>query len=797
MDLNDLVVPGQRVVVEFGRRKRYSALVRRVHEKAPEAYQAKYIESVLDESEIVTESQFQFWEWLADYYLCTIGEVMVSALPASFKLASETKLISNPDFDRNYDRLSDKEFLVVEALEIQMVLSLMDVSELLDQKTVYPIVKSLLEKKAVLIEEELKERYQPKIDSFVKLSAEYSNEEKLQIAFDELQRAPKQLELLMRYVELSNLFGNSKREVRKVNLQKSSNANSSQVNQLVKKGILEIYQKEVGRLQLDELETNSLLNLNEEQENALNTINKILDEKRVCLLHGVTGSGKTEVYVRKIKEVIEQGGKALYLVPEIALTTQLIHRLKRYFGNRVGVYHSKFNAQERVEIWNKVLKGEGYDVVIGARSALFLPFQKLDLIIVDEEHENSFKQFDPAPRYNARDASMMLAGITNSKVILGTATPSIETYWNANNQNYGLVELKNRFGGLQLPEVFCANIKEEKRKKTMNGNFTSFLLSSIREALDQGEQIILFQNRRGYAPQCSCEECGWVPQCTRCDVSLTYHKYDNRLSCHYCGYSVQPFRVCEGCGSHKLQMMGFGTEQIEEELNTLLNGARIRRMDLDTTRNKNAYQNLLQSFEDREIDILVGTQMVTKGLDFDNVSLVGILNADQMLNFPDFRAFERSYQLMAQVSGRAGRRQKRGKVIVQTWNPNHWIIQKVMANDFTGMYKQELLERRNFNYPPFYRLILLTVKNKDKALADSGAKELTKLLQTRLKGWVLGPEYPAISRVRNYYLLNILIKFDRNASPGKIKRYVTDCIIDFKQNKEFKTCVVRIDVDPI
>jgi len=315
--------------------------------------------------------------------------------------------------------------------------------------------------------------------------------------------------------------------------------------------------------------------------------------------------------------------------------------------------------------------------------------------------------------------------------------------------------------------------------------------------LDQGEQIILFQNRRGYAPQCSCEECGWVPQCTRCDVSLTYHKYDNRLSCHYCGYSVQPFRVCEGCGSHKLQMMGFGTEQIEEELNTLLNGARIRRMDLDTTRNKNAYQNLLQSFEDREIDILVGTQMVTKGLDFDNVSLVGILNADQMLNFPDFRAFERSYQLMAQVSGRAGRRQKRGKVIVQTWNPNHWIIQKVMANDFTGMYKQELLERRNFNYPPFYRLILLTVKNKDKALADSGARALTKLLQTKLKGWVLGPEYPAISRVRNYYLLNILIKFDRNASPGKIKRYVTDCIIDFKQNKEFKACVVRIDVDPI
>ena len=796
-ELNNEVIPGQRVVVEFGRRKRYSALIRKVHAKAPELYQAKYIDAILDSGAIVTEQQFEFWEWLASYYMCTIGEVMLSALPSALKLASETKIVPNPEFDRNYDLLTDKEFLIADAVEVRNVLSLLDIADILDQKTVYPVVKSLLDKKVVLLEEQLRERYKPRIENYVRLSERYCEEEQLKEAFDSLGKAPKQLELLMRYIEQSKRYSDSPQEVNKVKLQKQADATSAQVAQLVKKGVFEVYEKEIGRIQEFD-ETISPLNLlNEEQTEALQKINIALSDKRVCLLHGVTGSGKTEVYIRKILETIKNGGKTLYLVPEIALTTQLIHRLKKFFGNKIGVYHSKFNANERVEIWNKVLEGDGYDIVIGARSAMFLPFQDLDLIIVDEEHENSFKQYDPAPRYNARDASIMLARIAEAKVILGTATPSIETFWNANEGVYGIVTLKNRFGGLKMPEVFCADVKEEKRKKKMNGHFTSFLLSNIREALENGEQIILFQNRRGYAPQCSCEECGWVPHCTRCDVSLTYHKYESRLSCHYCGYGIHPPRVCEGCGSHKLIMVGFGTEKIEEDLNSLLAGAKIARMDLDTTRSKNAYQNLLHSFENGEIDILVGTQMVTKGLDFDNVALVGVLNADQMLHFPDFRAFERSYQLMAQVSGRAGRKKKRGKVVIQTWNPNHWIVQKVIANDFQGMYRQELLERKNFNYPPFYRLILLTVKNRDKSAAEKGARALTGLLQKQLQGWVLGPEFPAISRVRNFYLLNILIKFDRKASPSKIKRYIDDCVIEFHQNKEIKPCLIRIDVDPI
>ncbi len=796
-ELTDLVLPGQRVVVEFGRRKRYSAIVRNVHETAPSAYQAKYIESVLDDQPIVTESQFRFWEWICEYYMCTIGEVMIASLPTALKLASESRIVLNPDFDRNYDRLSDKEFLITEALEVREILSLMDISDILDQKTVYPIVKSLIEKRVVLIEEELKERYSPKIETYIRLAQQYETEEALKDAFDDLSRAPKQLELLMRYVEQSRRYSDAPKEVKKVELQKLAEATSSQTNQLVKKGIFELYDKEIGRIEKYDGKVDDLNDLSEEQAHSLNQINEVFKSNRVCLLHGVTGSGKTEVYIRKMQEVIDNGGKALYLLPEIALTTQIINRLKRFFGDRIGVYHSKFNANERVEIWNSVLNGTGYDIVLGARSAIFLPFSDLDLIIVDEEHENSFKQYDPAPRYHARDAAVVLANITNAKVLLGSATPSIETYWNATNGKYGLAELTKRYGGIKLPEILCADIKEEHRKKKMSAHFSSFLMGHVQAALENGEQVILFQNRRGYTPQWSCEDCGWVPQCTRCDVSLTFHKFQRKLSCHYCGYSIAPPNTCEACGSHKLNMIGFGTEKIEEDLAKFLPEAKVARMDLDTTRSKYAYQNLLASFENREVDILVGTQMVTKGLDFDNVSLVGVLNADHMLNFPDFRAFERSYQLMAQVSGRAGRKRKRGKVVIQTWNPNHWIIQKVIENDYHGMYNQELLERRNFHYPPFYRLIQLTVKHRDKQITEQASLFLTKKLQDQLGGWVLGPQEPFIARIRNFYLMNILIKFDGKASPKKIKDFVELCVVGTKKQDAFKSCIIRKDVDPI
>ncbi|MFT7612861.1 MAG: primosomal protein N' (replication factor Y) [Parvicellaceae bacterium] len=796
-DLTDVVVPGQRVIVEFGKRKRYSALIRKVHETAPSAYQAKYIENVLDELPIATEEQFKFWEWISEYYMCTIGEVQVAALPSALKLASETRIVLNLGFEFDYDSLTDKEFLITEALEIREVLSLLEISEILDQKTVYPLVKSLIDKRVVLIEEELKERYKPKIESYIKLTEEFENEETLKIAFDDLSRAPKQLELLMRYIEQSQRYSNASIEVKKTALQKITNSTSSQTNQLVKKGIFELYDKEIGRLERFDGAIEEVKALSEEQTEANKAITESFKSQQVCLLYGVTGSGKTEVYVKQMQDAIAKGGKVLYLLPEIALTTQIINRLRKYFGDRVGVYHSKFNANERVEIWNNVLTGQGYDIILGARSSLFLPFKNLDLIIVDEEHENSFKQYDPAPRYHARDASIMLAHLTGAKVILGSATPSIESFWNANQGRYGLAQLTKRYGGLQLPEVLVADVKEEHRKKKMSEHFSSFLLRKMHSALEKGEQIILFQNRRGYTPQWNCEDCGWVPNCTRCDVSLTYHKYQRKLSCHYCGYSIQPPKTCEGCGSHKLNMLGFGTEKIEEDLAKFLPKAKVARMDLDTTRSKHAYQNILGAFEQREVDVLVGTQMVTKGLDFDNVSLVGILNADQMLNFPDFRAFERSYQLMAQVSGRAGRKKKRGEVIIQTWNPNHWIIQKVMTNDYEGMYHQELLERRNFHYPPFYRLIQITVKHRDRGVCDQSAQYLVKLLQDQLGGWVLGPEAPSVSRIRNFYLMNILIKFDRKASPKKIKSFVSSCVLDIKKHKTYKSSIIRLDVDPI
>ncbi|MBT6515966.1 MAG: primosomal protein N' [Crocinitomicaceae bacterium] len=797
VELTGFVISGQRVIVEFGKRKRYSAIIRKVHGVAPMAYQAKYIEAILDPLPIVTEDQFKFWEWIATYYMCTIGEVMLAALPSALKLASETRIVSNPDFNRDYQQLTDSEYLIVEAIEIRNVLSLLEISEILDQKTVYPLIKSLLEKKAVLVEEELINKYKPKIDKYVRLTADYTSEESLKNVFDALERAPKQLELLMQLISQSKMFGHSPIEVKKNSLQKAAGASSAQTAQLVKKGIIEIYEKEIGRIESYDGSLTPFNELSNQQAVALKEIDHAFKSKQVCLLHGVTSSGKTNVYVEKIKETIAAGGKVLYLLPEIALTTQIINRLKKYFGNCIGVYHSKFNANERVEIWNNVLSGKGYDIIIGARSALFLPFKNLDLVIIDEEHENSFKQYDPNPRYHARDAAIVLANISNAKVILGTATPSIETYWSATQGRFGHVKMKKRFGGIQLPEIFCADIQEERRKKKIKGVFTTFLSNAMKIALENGEQIILFQNRRGYAPQWSCDDCGVVPQCSRCDVSLTYHKFQKKLNCHYCGYSINPPSKCDACGSQKLAMIGFGTEKIEEDLALQLPKAKIARMDLDTTRSKSAYQKLLAGFENREIDILVGTQMVTKGLDFDNVALVGVLNADQMLGFPDFRAFERAYQLMAQVSGRAGRKRKRGKVIIQTRNPNHWIIQKVIANDYEAMYHQELLERKNFNYPPFYRLIQLTVKHRDKNLTEDGARELVKLLQVELKGWVLGPEFPSIARIRNFYLMNVLIKFDRKASPTKIKRYINDSIGKLKQNKTFKSCIVKVDIDPI
>jgi primosomal protein N' (replication factor Y) len=799
-ELNSHIKTGIRVIVPFGRKKLYTAIVAKIHEEVPKNYQVKYVESILDKEPIIIANQFKLWKWISEYYMANLGDVMNASLPSNFKLGSETKICIHPDFDKDYDKLSDKEYLIIEALELQEELSLKEVSEILEIKTIQPYIKKLIEKKAAIVTEELKSKYRPKYKSFVQIHVRFTDEEQLGKILNELEssaRNQKQVDTLLRVIQQTNWLNGEQIPVLKKSLIDAGVSDSSLAT-LAKKEIIDIFQAEISRLSESEIDVNDMKALSENQERAFQEIKTHFTSKDVVLLHGVTSSGKTEIYVKLIQEALDRGEQVLYLLPEIALTAQLINRLRHYFGDLVGVYHSRFNQNERIEIWNKVLNNDPlqYRIILGARSSIFLPYSNLGLIVVDEEHENSFKQYDPAPRYNARDVAIVLAIQHKAKVLLGSATPSIETYFNAKEGRYGLVELHERFGGVKMPEILCADLEKETKQKTMKSHFSSFLLTEMEGALERGEQIILFQNRRGYVPMWSCEMCGWVPQCTNCDVSLTYHKSSNALKCHYCGYILPPPSSCGACGSRKLKMIGFGTEKIEDELSIYLPQAKIQRMDMDTTRSKNAYANIISDFENKQIDILVGTQMVTKGLDFENVGLVGVLSADQMLKFPDFRAFERSYQLMSQVAGRAGRKHKRGKVVIQAFDPNHWIIQKVIQHDYVGMYTQEIIERRNFHYPPFYRVINIQLRHKDRDNVQFGAQYLAKLLTDVFKERVLGPEVPFVGRVRNLYLQNITLKFERNASPKKVKDILKQKLDDFLAQHEFRSIRVIIDVDP-
>jgi primosomal protein N' (replication factor Y) len=833
-EMNADIAMGKRVVVQFGKGKLYSALVRGVHENPPQQYAAKYIDSILDELPVVTTSQFELWDWISNYYMCNIGDVMVAALPDGLKLSSETKIILNPKFSSEQlksdktllQSISDKEYLIIDALEIQNVLSLDDASKILEQKTVYPIIKLLVEKEIVLIQEELKEKFKPKIETFIRLT-EYANDENnLKTIFAQVEKkAHKQLDVLMAYIKLANRYAKSEGDVNYINTEIKKSAivklvegSAQAINALIKKNIFEANERETGRL-ADFNKATKSFELNALQTQVLESIQQSFygngkqdkqNLKDVVLLHGVTSSGKTEIYIKLIEQTLAQGKQVLYLLPEIALTTQIINRLRKYFGDKVGVYHSKFNTNERVEVWNSVLNSgretknkennygaKSFKLIVGARSALFLPFSNIGLIIVDEEHDSSFKQYDPAPRYNARDTAIYLAHLHGAKTLLGSATPSIESYYNAQEGKYGFVEIHERFGGVQMPEVVISDVKEAKKKKMMKSHFTTLFLDTIKQALHDKEQVILFQNRRGFAPQLECNTCAWVPQCTNCDVSLTYHKNVNLLRCHYCGYSTKPPVKCAACGDSKLQMKGFGTEKIEEELAIFFPEASIARMDLDTTRSKFAYQHIIQDFEDQKVNILVGTQMVTKGLDFDNVAVVGIVNADSMLNFPDFRSFERSYQLMAQVSGRAGRKNKRGKVIIQTQNPDHSIIQDVVNNNYLSMYTSQLLDRKNFNYPPFFRLIEFTIIHKDLDLVNNASKYLADELKHIFQKRVLGPEFPLVSRVRNLYRKNILLKIERENSVVQVKKVMLGVLVKFKNTDAYKAVKVQIDVDPL
>ncbi len=787
---------GHRVVVQFGKSKLYSAIISEIHEVAPKNYQAKDIQMVLDEVPIVKEHQIKFWNWIKTYYMCHPGDVMSAALPSGLKLSSETQILLNSEFEVDSTILTDEEYLVFEALEINQVLSLGEISKILNKKTVYPIIKMLLERNVIVVLEEIKTKFKPKKEKYIKLSPSYHGEEAMRPLFDELSNAPKQLAILMKYIELSQMFSGTESAVKQKILLEASNASSTQLKTLTTKGIFDVEEVIIGRIGNFDNEKDKEVILNEAQDGALTQIKESFEKKDVVLLHGVTSSGKTEIYVKLIEEVIAKKQQVLYLLPEIALTTQIISRLRKFFGDKVGVYHSRFNPNERVEIWNKQLSESPYDILLGARSSLFLPFDNLGLVIIDEEHDSSFKQFEPSPRYHARDSAVVLAKMFGAKVLMGSATPALETMHNTETGKYGLVKLTQRYGGVKMPKIVISDLAQANKKKQMQGHFSFKLMEEIKNALDNKEQIILFQNRRGFSPYIACKTCGWTPYCTRCDVGLTYHKYLHRLKCHYCGYERHVVKKCDACGSHEVELNGFGTEKIEEDISLMFPDAKIGRMDLETTRTKNAYQNIISDFEDKKIDILVGTQMVTKGLDFENVSLVGVLNADQSLNFQDFRAHERSYQLMSQVAGRAGRSSKQGLVIIQTFQPEHPIIQQVINHDYEGMYKRELALREEFEYPPFHKLIKLNLKHANREKLIDAADFFTNILRTSFGSRVLGPEFPGVPRVRNRYINQLFIKIEDVASINKVKTLLVENIYSFRMNKEYGSVQVYIDIDP-
>lgn len=800
-DWNEIVKVGQRVIVQFGKgKKQYSALIRTLHENPPQAYQAKYILSIVDELPILSEKQLSFWEWLSEYYMAHIGEVMLAALPAGLRLSSESRILLHPEYDKVVNDLSDDEFLLIEALELRHVLKLDEIADILQIKHVQPKLRTLMEKKAIITEEEVKQRFKPKMVDYVRLHPELKTEKDLQKAFETLERAQRQLEVLMNYIQMSDHFSSRPKEVKKLKLQKQSNASSSLINELVKKEILEVYAVEAGRLHTEEA-IDQQKALSKAQETAYFELKEGLKQEKPVLLHGVTSSGKTEIYIQLIQEAIDRKQQVLYLLPEIALTTQIVQRLQAIFGEKIGVYHSRFNENERVEVWNAVNKFnpghyEDFQIILGARSAMFLPFQELGLVIIDEEHENSFKQYDPAPRYQARDAAIYLASTESAEVVLGSATPSIESYYNAQKGKYHYVSLTKRYGDISLPEILVADLAEATKRKQMKSHFSPELLKMMEECLEDKKQMILFQNRRGYSPILICESCGNAPQCINCDVSLTYHKFKKELNCHYCGYHIPLPSTCPACGDTNLRVKGFGTEKIEEELAIYLPEAKIQRMDLDTTRAKQAYHQIINAFQEGEVDILVGTQMVTKGLDFENVALVGVLNADNLLHFPDFRAYERAYQLMSQVAGRAGRKGKRGKVLIQTYNPEHQIIRQLIDHNYEEMYRNELIDRRNFRYPPFYRMVSLTLRHRDKAKVAKAAFYLGDQLGAVFGDRMLGPEPPIVERVRTYYLQQIMLKIEKKASINKSKEILREILNDFQAKDDFKSIRLSIDVDP-
>ncbi|MFV8391988.1 replication restart helicase PriA [Flavobacterium sp. LB2P6] len=784
---------GMRLAVPFGKSKMYTAIVIEIHQNKPTLYEAKEIHQILDEKPIVTEIQIAHWQWIASYYMCAIGDVYRGAMPSALLLESETVISQKTDVVVDTRLLSDDEFLVYEALQQQSSLKVQDIMAILNKKNIFPVIQKLIDKNILVLQEEIQETYKPKLVRYVRLHPKYESNEGLSELLETLKSANKQKEIVLNYFQLS---ATEKKPITVKKLVEVANSSSAIVKALIEKEIFEDYFLQEDRVKFSGKIRADQLQLSLAQQKAFEEIKESFTQKDVCLLHGVTSSGKTEIYIKLIEEYLETGKQILYLLPEIALTTQLVGRLRTYFGNKVAVFHSKYNNNERIEVWNQVLvNSEKAQVVIGARSSLFLPFYNLGFIIVDEEHEQTFKQVDPAPRYHARDAAIVLAHSHKAKVLLGSATPSIETYFNAKSDKFGLVEISERFGNVMMPNIELVDLKDKYFRKKMTGHFSDVLIAEINLALSLGEQVILFQNRRGYSPIIECITCGHVPQCQQCDVSLTYHKHKNQLRCHYCGYTTAKPTHCHSCSSVDLTTKGFGTEQIEQELVSIFPNSKIGRMDQDTTRGKFGFEKIIDSFKNREMDILVGTQMLAKGLDFDNVSLVGIMNADNMLYHPDFRAFERSFQMMTQVAGRAGRSEKQGKVVIQTYNPNHNTIQQVTNNDYLGMYKEQLYDRQIYKYPPYFRIIKLTLKQRDFDKLKEGSMWLYQVISQNLNMPVLGPEEPAISRIRNEYIRTIIIKIPQNTSIVNTKKTIQKMLNSFEAVAQYRAIKVTANVD--
>lgn len=789
----NIILPGHRVAVPFGKSKIYTGIVARKHNVSPQTYESKNIESILDDKPCVYSYQIDFWEWLADYYQCSVGSVMKASIPTTLLLESETNIIINSDVSIDKNILSDDEYLVYEALE-KSILKIENIVKISGKKNVIKLLQPLVKMGAVIIHQNIQEKYKPKTERVFRINSKFIESKVFEDLFRSLSRSPKQRDFVMSLFAL----GNNKNEwINAKIIFKKSDTSSSISKALLNKSIIEEKSIKVDRFTYKEKIKTSLQQLSDDQNKAFVSLKEKFNKNKVVLLQGVTSSGKTAVYMKYIKEVVDKGGQVLFLLPEISITSQMIVRFQTYFGGMVQVYHSKFSLNERTEIWKNVYDGaDNAKVIIGARSSLFLPFKKLDLIVVDEEHETSYKQFDPAPRYHARDASIYLSGITKSEVILGSATPSLETLINVKNKKYGFVDLKKRFGGVELPEIKTIDLKDAHKKKRIKGDLSFSLIESISKTLESGKQVILFQNRRGYAPILECITCGHMPQCIQCDVTLTHHKNSGKLQCHYCGYNIPIPIICHSCGSPNLVTKGTGTQQIEKQLNDLFPRVAVARMDWDSTRGKNDFDRIINSFSSQEIKILVGTQMVVKGLDFKNVHLVGVVNADHLINFPDFRSYERSFQMLTQVAGRSGRSNQRGKVLIQTYQPNHPVIKNVIDNDINSFVLSELKDRKLHSYPPFIRLIRITLKNRNIETLSIASDWFLNVLSQSFKGKILGPVYPPVARVRNYYHKQLLIKLESKSSRLQFKKVLQKTKKSFESIASFKSTKFIIDVDP-